>query len=121
MDAASASRGRRAVPTACSSISAPPRVSDVVAIEDAMGRAWPALETVRDEAWLLRASGGLTRRGDSVLARPGGTAPLAERIGRAEAFAGAHGERTLFQLSPASEPGLEGELARRGYVHEAPT
>jgi ribosomal protein S18 acetylase RimI-like enzyme len=96
-------------------------VSDVVAIEDAMGRAWPALEVVRDEGWILRASGGLTRRGDSVLARPGGTSPLAERIARAEAFAAAHGERTFFQLSPASEPGLEEELVRRGYIHEALT
>jgi ribosomal protein S18 acetylase RimI-like enzyme len=97
-------------------------VSDeVVALEDAMGRAWPALEVVRDEAWLLRASHGLTRRGDSVLARPGGTSPLAERIARAEAFAAAHGRRTLFQLSAASEPGLDDELACRGYAHEAQT
>jgi ribosomal protein S18 acetylase RimI-like enzyme len=96
-------------------------VSEVVALEDAMGRAWPALEAVQDEGWLLRASHGLTRRGDSVLARPGGTSPLAERIARAEAFAAAHGRRTLFQLSPASEPGLDEELARRGYAYEAPT
>src|SRR4051794_33734559 len=86
-----------------------------------MGRAWPALEAVEDEAWLLRASGGLTRRGDSVLARPGGTSPLAERIARAEAFAAAHRERALFQLSPASEPGLDSELERRGYGYETPT
>src|SRR5205085_5862295 len=86
-----------------------------------MGRAWPALEVVPDEAWLLRASHGLTRRGDSVLARPGGTSPLAERIARAEAFAAARERRSLFQLSPASEPGLDEELARRGYAHEAPT
>jgi ribosomal protein S18 acetylase RimI-like enzyme len=96
-------------------------VPEVVALEDAMNRAWPALEVVQDESWLLRASGGLTRRGDSVLARPGGTSPLAERIARAEAFAAAHGQPSLFQLAPASEPGLEDELARRGYDHVTPT
>jgi ribosomal protein S18 acetylase RimI-like enzyme len=94
---------------------------DIVALEDAMGRAWPALEVVQDETWLLRASHGLTRRGDSVVARPGGTSPLPERIARAEAFAAAHGTRTLFQLSATSEPGLDSELARRGYAEEAPT
>jgi ribosomal protein S18 acetylase RimI-like enzyme len=96
-------------------------VSEILALEDAHNRAWPALEAVQDEAWTLRASGGLTRRGDSVLARPGGTSPLAERIARAETFAAAHGRRAVFQLSPASEPGLDDELAARGYTHEAPT
>ena len=93
----------------------------VAALEDAMNRAWPPLGAVQDESWTLRASGGLTRRGDSVLARPGGTSPLAERIARAEAFAAAHGRRPQFFLPPASEPGLDEELAERGYAYEAST
>lgn len=86
-----------------------------------MRRAWPALEVEHDDAWLLRASGGISRRSDSVHAPPGGTAPLAERIARAQAFYAARGLPARFQLSPASEPGLEEELARRGYVRDAET
>jgi ribosomal protein S18 acetylase RimI-like enzyme len=96
-------------------------VSDIAAIEDAMRRAWPALETESDEAWLLRASEGISRRSNSVHAPPGGTSPLAERIARAEAFYSARGLPVRFQLSPVSEPGLEEELARRGSVRDAET
>jgi ribosomal protein S18 acetylase RimI-like enzyme len=94
-------------------------VSEIVPLEDAMVAAWPALEVERDEAWLLRASGGISRRSDSVHAPPGGTSPVAERIARAEAFYRARRLPPRFQLSPASEPGLDEELERRGYVRDA--
>jgi ribosomal protein S18 acetylase RimI-like enzyme len=96
-------------------------VSEVVQLEGAIAGAWPALELVEDETWLLRASQGLSRRANSVLARPGGTGALDARIERAEAFYRERGLRPHFHVSQASPRGLDDALARRSYTLEALT
>ncbi|MEO3873070.1 GNAT family N-acetyltransferase [Nonomuraea sp. B12E4] len=76
--------------------------------------AWPAYEQHVHEGWVLRYAGGVTKRANSVLAL---TIPqdLDGAIGAAEAFYRERGQRCVFSMGSNSAPGLEDELARRGY------
>jgi len=79
--------------------------------------AWPALQTVVDEGWLLRFARGHTRRANSVnVLWPGDGADLAARIARAEALYRAQRLQPVFRVTPLAEPGLDAALAARGYA-----
>jgi ribosomal protein S18 acetylase RimI-like enzyme len=82
--------------------------------------AWPAYEQRSHEGWVLRYAGGVTKRANSVLPL-GGPADLAGAIEVAEAFYGERGERCVFSMGPNATPGLDEELARRGYEVVDPT
>lgn len=86
-------------------------------LEDAVIDAWPAAEYEDLDGWGLRASGGPTKRGNSVATLGAGkTLSLPERIERAEAFYRARGLQPTFQVGPSATPaGLDAELAARGY------
>jgi len=100
----------------------------VLEIETRAFRAWPADEVEPLGGWALRAAGGLTRRANSVW--PGPDAPaapaldagaLAARIARVERFYASRRLAPRFQLFPAAAPAdLDAELARRGWIVEAP-
>lgn len=84
--------------------------------------AWPPEEREQRGGWVLRATGGVTRRANSVWAgRATGDASLAARIDAAERWYAARGLPPLFQLPPSTAPGgLDEALAARGYRREAP-
>jgi N-acetylglutamate synthase len=85
-------------------------------LEDAVVDAWPPAEYEELDGWGLRASGGPTRRGNSVATLGAGNMPLAERIARAEAFYRERELPPIFQVGPSASPaGLDAELAARGY------
>jgi len=86
-------------------------------LEDAVIDAWPPAEYVDLDGWGLRASGGPTKRGNSVATLNAGKAlSLDERIAGAEAFYRERGQPAIFQVGPAATPaGLDAELAARGY------
>lgn len=93
----------------------------ILAIETLAFRAWPAAENVALGGWRLRATGGVTRRGNSVWPGAASGLPLGEAIGAAEAFYAARGAPARFQLFPGAEPGELGPaLAERGYELESP-
>lgn len=86
------------------------------AFEDAAYRLWVAPEVEELDGWRLRHAHGLTGRGNSVFPRDDGRLPLEERIDRVEAWYGARGLPTRFQLTAASAPqGLADALTARGY------
>jgi len=89
-------------------------------LEEAIVDAWPASETEELDGWLLRASGGPTRRANSVATLEVGTAlPVEARIERAEAWYRQRGLPALFQLGPCVAPGdLEHVLVARSYRKE---
>lgn len=91
-------------------------------LEEAVVDAWPAAETEDLDGWLLRASGGITHRGNSVATLEAkGPLSLDERIARAEAFYRARGLPPMFQVGPCAAPkGLDDALAARGYRLETP-
>ena len=96
-------------------------------VETRAFRAWPAAEVEGLGGWRLRATGGPTRRANSVWPGPdeggGALAPaaLATRIARVERFYGERGLAPRFQLFPGvAPPDLDAELERRGWLVEAP-
>lgn len=86
-------------------------------LEDAVIDAWPPAEYEELDGWGLRATGGPTKRGNSVATLGAGKAlSLEERIARAEAFYRERELPPIFQVGPAATPvGLDAELAARGY------
>jgi N-acetylglutamate synthase len=78
-----------------------------------------ALQTQRQlfyDGWLLRVSPGKAKRARSVNAHFGSTLPLAQKIPYCERIYAERGLPVLFRITPFIEPpGLEAELAGRGY------
>ena len=89
-------------------------------IEELAANAWPAAVQQQLDGWRLRASGGVTRRANSVLARgpfptyPGWPVLVAEFYAR-------HKLPPRYQISAAAPTGLDSALHEQGYSVEAPT
>ncbi len=93
----------------------------VLAMEQAAARAWPASETADIAGWTWRFSGGGSRRANSVLplTYSGGDPDAA--IADVEARYRLHGLRCYFQVSSISAPAdVDQRLAARGYALEEP-
>lgn len=90
-------------------------------LEELIVDAWPAAETADHHGWLLRSSGGPSRRANSVasLSWDRDAPELEEGIAFAEAFYRARGQRALFQIGPCAQPKeLDATLQARGYQRE---
>lgn len=84
-------------------------------LEELAFNAWPALQTLVVDGWLLRFADGYTKRANSANAwRPGAT-PVAEIVSTAENLYRARGLRPVFRLSPLAPAETDALLARRGY------
>jgi ribosomal protein S18 acetylase RimI-like enzyme len=84
--------------------------------------AWPALETLESDGWILRFSEGYTRRANSVHPLGPGTRNLADKIEEVERQYGERGLPPTFKMTTGSLPhDLDGVLAERGYDMEAGT
>jgi N-acetylglutamate synthase len=91
-------------------------------IEELTFNAWPPLETLLFDGWLIGFAGGYTRRANSVQPLYASSWPLGEKVAECEAMFAARGRPTVFKLtSTTADPGLDDVLERRGYVEEAPT
>lgn len=80
-----------------------------------MNRSWRARSEVRVDEWIVRRSGGVTQRANSVLpiAAP---SDLEDAVTRVEMLYLDHGLPPGFQISPAAQPAeLDQVLAGRGY------
>ena len=90
------------------------REARVRSLEERGFNAWPALQTLSVGGWLLRLSGGHTKRANSASA----LSPCAgfEEVRRAaEAVFARHGLPTVFRLSPLAPRGTDAALHRAGY------
>ena len=91
-------------------------------IEERALNAWPAQGSLIYDGWVLRFSGGYTRRANSVNALYAGHAPVAEKVAWCEEQYAAQHLPTVFKLCPFSQPEtLEQLLDARGYRREAET
>lgn len=88
----------------------------VALLEELNFNAWPALRTVHYDGWLLRMSGGDSRRVNSVNPLTPGVLALSEKVATAEAIYWRWGRRAIFRLTPLADAGLDETLADRGYV-----
>jgi hypothetical protein len=82
--------------------------------------AYPAERVEILDGWLLRASGDLGRRVNSVAPLDSGTLPLDEKIDQTEAWYRDRGRSPIFKLTDAASPRhLDASLAGRGYREDA--
>lgn len=89
-------------------------------VEEVCLNAWPALQEIHYDGWLIRLADGQTRRTNSVNAVGRGTRPLAEKIAYCESVYRRHGLASCFRLLNR-ESDLELELSARGYDPEGET
>lgn len=84
-------------------------------LEELSFRTLPALEQERYRGWVLRWSGGGSRRANSI--NPIDPAPqgLQATVDYGEAWFAARDTSAIFRLTPLAPPGLPAELADRGY------
>ncbi len=97
--------------------------SAILTLDKIAAAAWPAAFSKDMDGWVLRHSGGISRRADSVapFAVHGAMPVLSARLDAIEAAYRANDTPPRFQISPAAAPdGLDGVLAQRGYEIEAP-
>lgn len=97
------------------------RREEIVLLEELNFNAWPALRTVHYDGWLLRSSGGDSRRVNSVNPIAAGSIGLEEKVATAEAIYARWGQRAIFRLTPLAGDGLDEALVARGYTLNAPT
>jgi N-acetylglutamate synthase len=82
--------------------------------------AWPSLQTMTYDGWILRFSDGYTKRANSSNPLYGGVLKVDEKIDKCEKLYSEGRLDTVFKLTTASQPpGLDGILATRGYSLES--
>ena len=89
-------------------------------IEEACLNAWPSPRQVLLDGWLLRASGGATRRTNSVNPLRFGPRDPAPILDQAQAIYAALGQPATFRV-PSLVPEMEAALDRHGYAASGAT
>lgn len=94
------------------SLSAP---AFIRALEERAFNAWPAHQTVFHNGWVMRLSGGFTKRANSVnaLAPEGSFDALRAE---AETLYGRHALPAVFRITPLAPPVADAALEAAGYV-----
>lgn len=94
--------------------------TEIATIEDHARRAWSPAETELLDGWILAASGGFSRRLNSVapLGPPDG---LDDRIARCQRWYEERGLPLRFRLTPLIAADVDPHLAAAGFGLEAPT
>ncbi len=91
-------------------------------VEELSMNAWPALQTLHDDGWVLRFANGYGRRANAVYSHNAGCKDIMEKIRACEALYRSKGQRAIFKLTQASLPaGLDEILAADGYATDAHT
>lgn len=91
-------------------------------IEELSLNAWPALQSLLSDGWVLRLANGYTRRANSVNPLYAGQLDLEQKVAACERLYRDRGLAVVFKLTPASTPAeLDAFLAGRGYIAEAQT
>jgi ribosomal protein S18 acetylase RimI-like enzyme len=91
-------------------------------LEELSLNAWPALQNVVYDGWILRFAEGYTRRANSINPIYASTLPVDDKIAHCEALYRAKQLPTVFKLTAESNPAaLDERLAARGYAKEART
>ncbi|HVO44114.1 MAG TPA: GNAT family N-acetyltransferase [Aggregatilineales bacterium] len=91
-------------------------------LEELSFNAWPALQTLHYDGWLVRFADGFTRRANSVNPVYASTLPAIEKLRACEQIYAQRGIPITFKLTEAVYPAdLDSVLASEGYTIDAPT
>lgn len=84
-------------------------------VEEACMNAWPALQEIHYDGWLIRLADGQTRRTNSVNILSEGKLPAAAKIGFCEDVYRRHGLPTYFRILSTVGEEMDRLLEARGY------
>ena len=84
-------------------------------VEDVCLNAWPALQEIHFDGWLIRLADGQTRRTNSVNLLQEGSRPAAEKIDYCEDVYRRHGLPSCFRILSTAKRDIEDLLVARGY------
>lgn len=91
-------------------------------LEEKALNAWPGLQQVVYDGWMLRFAGGYTRRANAVIPLYEGRMGTERKIRMCEERYALQGLPTVFKMLPFARPGgLDRTLHTRGYRKEAET
>lgn len=91
-------------------------------IEDAALNAWPSPKQMVYDGWLLRFTGGESKRVNSINVRYHSTLPIGEKIAHCEAIYVRNNLPVIFRLpEPFIEPDVYQALSDAGYTQFDPT
>lgn len=91
-------------------------------VEEASLNAWPAIQQMLFDGWLLRFSEGYTKRANSVNPLYGSQMDIDHKVAVCESLYDDRGLRTIFRLTPfCVRQELDCALAARGYARIDPT
>ena len=91
-------------------------------LEEITLNAWPALQTVFMDGWILRFANGYSKRANSVNSLYPSTEPLKRKIETCERLYYGRGLKSIFKITPSSLPAeLDAVLAGAGYGREGRT
>jgi len=91
-------------------------------IEEHTLNAWPSLQTLLLDGWVLRFANGYTRRANSVNPLYASQQEAGEKLRVCEQWYRDRELKVVFKMTAASQPdGLDAFLAARGYEIDAPT
>jgi ribosomal protein S18 acetylase RimI-like enzyme len=89
-------------------------------LEELTLNAWPSLESLLYDGWILSFSNGYTRRANSIHPLYPSSLSLADKIAICEAIYAAHGLATVFKVtSSPADAELDSTLEKRGYASAA--
>ncbi|MCR8644704.1 GNAT family N-acetyltransferase [Paenibacillus sp. N1-5-1-14] len=89
----------------------------IASIEERSLNAWPALETVLSEGWVLRFADGYTKRANSIQPIYGCSEDVISSIETCEALYTSKGLNTVFKITPITYPShLDAILEDRKYT-----
>ena len=84
-------------------------------IEERSLNAWPCLQQILDDGWILRFADGYTKRANSVNPIYPGTENLENKIKRCEQIYWRKNLNPIFRLTPLADPKLDQLLKNAGY------
>ncbi|RME99584.1 MAG: GNAT family N-acetyltransferase [Chloroflexi bacterium] len=91
-------------------------------VEETSLNAWPALQQILLDGWILRFANGYSRRNNSVNAVYPGCLPVAQKIARSEGIFRRKNLPPTFRMTPFVQPDdLDARLAAAGYQKVSPT
>jgi len=83
--------------------------------------AYPALQTILYDGWVLRFANGFNNRANSVSMLYPSALCYDKKIAECERIYNANGQPAVFKMTDAADPALDAELARRCYSIVTPT
>ena len=84
--------------------------------------AWPAIQTLLYDGWVLRFANGYTKRANSIYPLYPSSANLSDKIAACEQLYRNRNQSTVFKMTSAVQPdGLDTALEQRGYQVDSPT